>query len=100
MSSEDDVFLSSLVPSLLLSECRSSTCSGSGHGSSFARFGIVSSPIQDDSGGGGVAVRPMAVSTPSTAAERTLCLEAGAVLGPFEIIDRLGSGGMGDVYRA
>ncbi|MEO8432851.1 MAG: protein kinase [Acidobacteriota bacterium] len=54
---------------------------------------------EGDSGGGGVAVRPLAVSTPSTAAERTMCLEAGALLGPFEIIDRLGSGGMGDVYR-
>ena len=47
-----------------------------------------------------MAVRPVAVSTPSAAAERTMCLDAGAVLGPFEIIDRLGSGGMGDVYRA
>jgi serine/threonine-protein kinase len=55
--------------------------------------------VKEDSGGG-VAVRPVSGPTePATAGERA-SLDLGARLGPFQIIDRLGAGGMGEVYRA
>jgi serine/threonine protein kinase len=56
--------------------------------------------LKEDSGGGGVAVRPPSgAAAPIASGERT-SLELGARLGPFQIIDRLGAGGMGEVYRA
>ena len=57
--------------------------------------------MKEDSGGGGVAIRPVSGPTtdPAAGGERP-GLDLGAKLGPFQIIDRLGAGGMGEVYRA
>jgi serine/threonine protein kinase/sugar lactone lactonase YvrE len=56
--------------------------------------------MKEDSGGGGVAVRPVSGETASATGAQRVSLELGARLGPFQIIDRLGAGGMGEVYRA
>ena len=56
--------------------------------------------MRQDSLGGGVAVSPGMGGRASGEASEEVRLQAGAVLGPFQIIDRLGAGGMGEVYRA
>ena len=56
--------------------------------------------MHQDSPGGGVAVSPGLGGRASAEASESLCLQSGAVLGPFKIVDRLGAGGMGEVYRA
>jgi serine/threonine protein kinase/Tol biopolymer transport system component len=56
--------------------------------------------VKPDSGGGGVAIRPVSGATDSATGAARESLELGARLGPFQIIDRLGAGGMGEVYRA
>ena len=58
---------------------------------------------QSSQGGGASAatvVSPPVGGKALPATDASVSLRTGAVLGPFQIIDRLGAGGMGEVYRA
>ncbi len=56
--------------------------------------------MKEETPGGGVAVRAVSGLNASETGDARAFLLPGAALGPFQIIDRLGAGGMGEVYRA
>src|SRR5262245_43628624 len=58
--------------------------------------------LRVDSAAGGIAesLSPFPGAETPPPAEPNRNLQTGATLGPFQIIDRLGAGGMGEVYRA
>jgi serine/threonine protein kinase len=59
--------------------------------------------LKQDSPAGGIVVSPFPEADdpePAAPADPSAHLEAGAMVGAFQIIDRLGAGGMGEVYRA
>ncbi len=78
---------------------------GTGHGPAPAtRVGNAASlgwpGLKQDSPAGGTVVSPFPEADDPASAEPTIHLEPDAMVGAFKIIDRLGAGGMGEVYRA
>ena len=65
--------------------------------------GERTTPSNPKSAPGGVAVSPFPEADApdvATGSQPIVQLETGAMVGAFQIIDRLGAGGMGEVYRA